>query len=94
MKQFILSLAASLIIVVANAQASIITKTTNYEAANWKTWLLDSRQQITVATPPTAAQSQSELKAVKQRVNSLDEKKLKAIRFWDAVHHLIAGTKL
>ena len=56
----------------------------NYEAANWKTWLLDNPQQITVVAPPAAAQSKAELQSIKQGIAKLDEKKLTEIKYWDA----------
>ena len=56
----------------------------NYEAANWNTWLLDKPQQITISAPPAAAQAKAELKAVRQGLAQLDEKKMAAIKYWDA----------
>jgi membrane-associated phospholipid phosphatase len=56
----------------------------NYEAANWKTWFLDNPKQITVAPPPTVAQSKIELQTIKQRVSKIDEKQMAAIKYWDA----------
>lgn len=76
MKQILLSIVITLAAIVATAQ--------NYEAANWKTWLLDNPQQITIAAPPSAAQSKAELQAVKQAMGKLDEKKLAAIKYWNA----------
>lgn len=84
MKYFILSLAVSLTSSVAMAQTILIHQQANYEAAHWKTWLLDSAQQIKIAAPPTAALSKTELQTIKQRVNNLDDKKIENIKFWDA----------
>jgi membrane-associated phospholipid phosphatase len=56
----------------------------NYEAANWNTRLLDKPQQIMIGTPPTAAQAKAELKAIRQGMGKLDEKKMSAIKYWDA----------
>lgn len=56
----------------------------NYEAANWNTWLLDKPQQITISAPPAAAQAKAELKAIRQGLAQLDEKKMAAIKYWDA----------
>ncbi len=84
MKRYIFSLAACLIMAAAMAQTTSVVKPCNYEAAGWKTWLLDSTQPITIAAAPNTTQSQAELKLVKQRIHDLDEKKLAAIRYWDA----------
>ena len=84
MKQIILSIMISLTAIVATAQMSVLHQSTNYDAANWKTWLLDNPQQITVTAPPDAAQSKAELQTIKQRMANLDEKKLAAITYWDA----------
>ena len=76
MKQFILSIMITLTAMVATAQ--------NYEAANWKTWLLDNPQQITIIAPPAAVQSKAELQLIKQQMVKLDEKKLAEIKYWNA----------
>jgi hypothetical protein len=81
MKQIILSIVISLAVFVAAAQ---IPKSANYEAANWKTMLLDSAQKITIAAPPDAAKSKAELQIIKQEMNKVDEKKLTEIKYWDA----------
>jgi membrane-associated phospholipid phosphatase len=75
-KQFILSTMIMLL-------AGTVMSQGNYEAANWKTWLLDN-QEITVAAPPTSAQSKAELQTVKQRISQVDAEKMKAIKYWDA----------
>jgi membrane-associated phospholipid phosphatase len=56
----------------------------NSEAANWKTILLDNPQSLTVAAPPSASQTKSELAEVKQRLSKTDSKKLTEIKYWDA----------
>jgi membrane-associated phospholipid phosphatase len=84
MKQIILSLVSMLSAIVAFAQADTQRQQANYEAATWHVWLLDSPQQITMAAAPSAAQSKAELQLVKQAMNKLDEKKLAAIKYWDA----------
>jgi membrane-associated phospholipid phosphatase len=81
MKQVIFSLGMFITAIAAIAQTR---ESASYEAANWKTWLLDSAQQIAMVAPPTPAQSQAELQTVKQRINALDEKKLEQIKYWDA----------
>ena len=83
MKQIILSIVISLMAIVAMAQTNVLRQSANYEAANWKTWILDNPQQIMVA-PPTAAQSKAELQSIKQGMARLDEKKMEQIKYWDA----------
>jgi len=56
----------------------------NYEAANWKTWLLDNPQRIMVAAPPSAAHTKAEIQFIKQEMTKLDEKKLAEIKYWNA----------
>src|SRR5215212_4010697 len=84
MKRIIFSTLIILTTIAAAAQQNAARQSANYEAANWKLWLLDNSQQITIAAPPTAAQSKAELQTVKQRTTKLDEKKLAEIRYWDA----------
>ncbi len=91
MKQIILSIVITLTAIGATAQtatprpsASLSTGKAGYEAANWKTWLLDNPQQITIAAPPSVDQSKAELQTIKQAIAKLDEKKLAEIKYWDA----------
>jgi membrane-associated phospholipid phosphatase len=56
----------------------------HYEAANWKTWLLDNPKQLTIGPPPTALQSKAELQIIRQAMKKVDEKKLSEIKYWDA----------
>lgn len=84
MKQAILSLLISITTFVATAQVSVPKPSVNYEAAKWKTWLLDNPEQITTVAPPTATQSNAELQLLKQQMKNIDEKKLAAIKYWDA----------
>jgi membrane-associated phospholipid phosphatase len=84
MKQIIFSIAIFLTSIVVMAQTNISRKSANYEAANWQTWLLDNPQQITIAAPPAAAQSKTELQSIKQAVAKLDAKKVEQIKYWDA----------
>jgi membrane-associated phospholipid phosphatase len=56
----------------------------NSAAANWKTILLDNPQSISLAAPPSAAQTKSEIAEVKDRLNKMTEKKLTEIKYWDA----------
>jgi membrane-associated phospholipid phosphatase len=84
MKQIILSIAIMLTAIVATAQMNVPVKAVNYEAANWKTWLLDNPDQIKISAPPSDAQSKIELKSIKDKISKLDEKKLAEIKYWDA----------
>ncbi len=81
MKQVIFSIVILFTAIIATAQQR---QSANYEAANWKTKLLDNPQQITIAPPPGAAQSKAELQTIKQEMAKLDEKKLAEIKYWDA----------
>jgi hypothetical protein len=84
MKQIIISIVIALTLKVATAQMNPTRNSANYEAANWKTWLLDNPQKIKITAPPTAAQSKAELLSIKQGMSRLDEKKLGEIKYWDA----------
>lgn len=72
------------IAITAIAQEKTSPSSVNYEAANWKTWLLDNPQQISVSPPPSRAEIKNEQVAVRQRVSRVDEKKLAEIKYWDA----------
>ncbi len=84
MKQIILSIVISLMAIVVMAQTNVLRQSVNYEAASWKIWLLDNPEQITIVAPPTIAQSKTELQSIKQGMGKLNEKKLTAIKYWDA----------
>lgn len=77
MKQLIFTIAFTFLQIITQAQQSV-----SYEAANWKLWQLDNPSQISIEAPP--AQIKSEIQAVKQALNSLDDKKREAIRYWNA----------
>jgi membrane-associated phospholipid phosphatase len=81
-RQFIL--VSMMLAMAATSIAQVGSRPANYEAANWKTWLLDNPQEITVAAPPSWAESKAELKVVKQRMSHVDEKKLTEIKYWNA----------
>ena len=83
MKQIIFSLLLSLTLISSGGQINVSHQSANYEAAIWKTWLLDSSR-ITIDPSPSAAQSKAELKSLKEGLNKLDEKKLNEIKYWDA----------
>ena len=76
MKRIILLLTTMCTAIIATAQ--------NYEAVNWKIWLLDNPHQIATVAPPTAAQSKTELQLIKQGMANLDENKLAKIKYWNA----------
>ncbi len=84
MKQIILSIVISLAAIAAVAQTDVLHQSVSYEAANWNTWLLDNPEQIRIAAPPDAVKSKAELQFIKQKLNNPDEKKLAAIKYWDA----------
>lgn len=84
MKQIILFIASALMAIAATAQTQAAHKAADYEAANWKTWLLDNPAQITIAAAPSPAQSNAEIQAVKQAMSKMDEKKLSQIKYWNA----------
>jgi membrane-associated phospholipid phosphatase len=84
MKHIALSIAIVITSIGTIAQLNVPSKTANYEAAGWKTKLIDHSAQIRVDAPPTAAQLQAELKTVKQHLAKLDDKKKLDIKYWDA----------
>lgn len=84
MKQIILSIMITLTAIVATAQMQARHASVNYEAANWKTWILDNPEKIKIAAAPTIAQTKAELNIIKQRVAKVDDTKLEQIKYWDA----------
>lgn len=84
MKQIILSAVIFLISIVVASQVTTPRQLVNYEAATWKTWLLDNPGQIVIKASPPGDQSKGELQLIKQRIGKLDEKKLAEIKYWDA----------
>jgi membrane-associated phospholipid phosphatase len=84
MKKIVLFMLTVSLALNAMAQADAPRASANYEAANWKTWLLQNPEQIVVTAPPSGAGAKAELQSVKQRINAVDEKKLAAIKYWDA----------
>ncbi len=91
MKQIILPVVFMLTALIATAQTNSPGQSVNlptgqagYEAANWKTKLLDNPGQITIAAAPTAAQSKIELQTIKQGIAKLDDKKMAQIKYWNA----------
>jgi membrane-associated phospholipid phosphatase len=84
MKQLILSIAIAVASIVAIAQTDVSRTSANYEAANWKTWLLDNTQQVTIIAPPDDAKTKAELQFIKQAMSKIDAKKMEQIKYWDA----------
>jgi hypothetical protein len=84
MKQIIFSIAVMVTAIAAAAQPPAMRSSASYEAANWKTWLLDNPGKISIAAPPGIAQLKQELQTIKQQIVRLDEKKKTAIQYWDA----------
>ena len=83
MKKIILSMVTVIAVVMANAQQQQ-NAVNNYEAANWKIWLIDNTQQISIAAPPDATQSKVELKLLKQQMSKLNASETAAIHYWNA----------
>jgi membrane-associated phospholipid phosphatase len=84
MKHLVLSMFITLVAATAMAQGDASRPAANYEAANWKLWLLDNPKQIVVSAPPGGSQTKTELQLLKQRISKVDDKKLADIKFWDA----------
>jgi membrane-associated phospholipid phosphatase len=84
MKKFILPILMAISTTVVMAQSYVTHQAANYEAANWKIFLLDAPDQITIGAPPNTAESEAELQTIKQAVKKLDNKKFLAIKYWDA----------
>ena len=84
MKHIFFSFVVTLSSIVIMAQMNSLHQSINYEAANWKTWVLDNPQRIMVAAPPSAAQTKAELQFIKQELTKLDEIKLTEIKYWNA----------
>jgi hypothetical protein len=82
MKQIIFLVVIAIASTVACAQTTAKHHSANYEAAGWKTWLLDNPQQITIAAPPM--QTKAELQSLKQGIARLDAKQMEQIKYWDA----------
>lgn len=83
MKQIIIVCLALFIVIISEAQIAAQKQNTGYEAATWKTWLLDSTK-IKSIPPPPLSQSRSELRSIKERIGKLDEKQLDEITYWNA----------
>jgi membrane-associated phospholipid phosphatase len=84
MKHITLCSMVMFVAAVAAAQVGDRREPANYEAANWKTWLVDNPQEIIIAAPPGDAQSKTELQSVRKRIGQVDGKKLTEIKYWNA----------
>jgi membrane-associated phospholipid phosphatase len=84
MKFLIFLIAFALNAFTVKAQAKISIHPANYEAASWKTMLLDSPQIISIPAPPDAAGSKAEIKKIREAMNGLNAKKIEEIKYWDA----------
>lgn len=81
MKQIILVLALLSAAFFVHAQNGAALQPARYEAASWKTWLLD--QQIETP-PPAVSDVKAEARQMKQALRLLDEKSMAEIRYWNA----------
>ncbi|HSU49226.1 MAG TPA: hypothetical protein VLJ41_01490, partial [Segetibacter sp.] len=84
MRHSTLLIAAMFIAFIATAQMAVPAKSINYEAASWKTWLLDDPQKAAIPAPPTSAQSKVELQSLKQAMSKADKKSVSEIIYWNA----------
>ena len=84
MKQIIITTLVMLTLIITDAQSQTPHWAINYDAANWKLWFIDKPQLITIPAPPGTTESMVELQSLKRGMNKLDEKKLAAIKYWDA----------
>lgn len=84
MKLFFYLLWALLFAGRAWAQTAHTAPAAGYEAAHWKTWLLNNPQEIVAAALPDAVKTKAELQGVKQAVRNVGEAGRAQIRYWDA----------
>jgi len=84
MNKSILSIFLVVIFMQGIAQNKVAHDQVNYEAAKWRTWLVDNPNAIATPAPPNDAQTRSELETVKQRIKNVDTKKLDEIIYWNA----------
>ena len=84
MKQIIITTLVILTVIITDAQSQTPHGAINYDAANWKLLFIDKPQQITIPAPRGTTESMAELQSLKRGMNKLDEKKLAAIKYWDA----------
>lgn len=84
MKRLLLIMLTSGLVARASAQTVKTVQPVSYEAASWKTWLLEKPEQIITAAPPSDAHTKAELEMIKQKLSLTDEKKLAEIKYWNA----------
>ncbi|NEU09685.1 phosphatase PAP2 family protein [Flavihumibacter sp. R14] len=61
-----------------------LAQAVGYQAANWKTWLLDEPGNIRIDAPPSGSLAKAELRTLKQEAGRLDAAKLAQIKYWNA----------
>lgn len=83
MKKMMLLITILVIGATAAAQKYSAAKSVNYEAAHWKTWLLDNPEQISIAAPVSQS-VKGQLQAVRQRISGVDQKGMEEIKYWNA----------
>lgn len=84
MKTFVILTTALLFLQGAQAQTKGTKPTVNYEAATWKTWLIDTGKEPSIPPPPPAAGTKLELQELRQTMAGVDAVKRAAIKYWDA----------
>lgn len=57
---------------------------TTHDAINLKTWIIKDSKQVNIPAPPGKEQTLKELKLVKEKVSTQNEKSLQQIKYWDA----------
>src|SRR5688572_24778882 len=68
----------------SNAQPNLARPTTNYDAATWKTVLLDNMDELSLPAPPDAARTRLEVHELQKRMAAVNDAKRLAIRYWNA----------
>jgi membrane-associated phospholipid phosphatase len=84
MQTIIFILAILLTAINALGQNDRVSPASHYEAAKWNTWMIANPQEVKIAPPPDAAQSKIEIVTIRNSIAVLDDKKLAAIKYWDA----------
>ena len=79
MKHIILFLSVLLSAIIGHTQNR---QTPNYDAANWKTWIVEPGQIKSIT--PSFADTKKEIVEVKKRMSGLNDAKLNAIIYWNA----------
>ena len=92
MKKILIALACTFTIATAMGQTGICHPLASYEAAGWKTWLIDESQ-VSIPPAPTTAQTKSELQSLKKKLHNPDEKASAEIAYWNAGAPSSGGTR-